>query len=235
MIHFRSLLDGVASILWPNVCEMCGRTLVKGEKVLCLHCRSQLPVTDIHITGPNNTVEQRLTTIPPMKRVGAYCHYDRQSSFAKLIKHGKYHARPEILRTLGRWYAAELQQYGFFDGMDAIVPVPMHVWKRMRRGFNQSEWVARGVSDVTGLPVERLLTAQRGHDTQTRRSQTGRWQNACDIYKVRRGASTASRHLLLVDDVITSGATLTACAEALRQASMSVEISVLAIAAARMS
>ncbi len=227
-------VGAVADMMFPRVCAMCGCSLVDGEEILCLHCRSILPVTDMHLMSPN-PLEEKLIGSVPLERAVAYCHYDRGAPFARLVQHAKYHGRPGILRWLARRYAGMLCDEGFFDDIDAIIPVPMHVFKRMRRGFNQAEWVARGVSDVTGLPVMHNLVAVRGHDTQTHRGAFSRWENAQSLYKTVRPAETDGLHVLIVDDVVTTGATVLACAASLRQASPTARLSALMIASARMS
>lgn len=224
----------VADLVFPHVCAVCGRSLVAGEEVLCLHCRSALPQTHMHLMSPN-PLEERLVGTVPVERAVAYCHYDRGSAYARLIQHAKYHGRPVIMRWLARRYAAGLHREGFFDGIDGILPVPMHFLKRMRRGFNQAEWVARGVQDATGLPMFDNLVAAHGHSSQTRRGGFGRWQNAQSLYKTVRPGDIDGLYLLIVDDVVTTGATVLACAAALRQASPTARLSVLAIASARMS
>ena len=153
--------------MWLTLCfhtyaRYAGALFVAGEEVLCLHCRSALPQTHMHLMSPN-PLEERLVGTVPVERAVAYCHYDRGSAYARLIQHAKYHGRPVIMRWLARRYAAGLHREGFFDGIDGILPVPMHFLKRMRRGFNQAEWVARGVQDATGLPMFDNLVAAHGH------------------------------------------------------------------------
>ena len=117
----------------------------------------------------------------------------------------------------------------------SIVPVPLHRWKLMRRGYNQSDYIARGIADVTGIEVSHSLVASRGHATQTARNSYQRWVNAGSVYELRDGASVAGRHVLLVDDVITTGATLLACCEAIHRVEPSARLSVLALGVAHMS
>ncbi len=147
----------------------------------------------------------------------------------------KYSSRPVVARKIARRFARELSLDGFFDGIDMIVPVPLHRWKLMRRGYNQSDYIARGIADVTGIEVSHSLVASRGHATQTARNSYQRWVNAGSVYELRDGASVAGRHVLLVDDVITTGATLLACCEAIHRVEPSARLSVLALGVAHMS
>lgn len=230
----KRAFGAVADMAFPRVCAMCGRTLIDGEEVLCLHCVSTLPVTDMHLTTPSR-LEERLLGSVPLERAVAYCHYDRGAPYALLVQYAKYNSRPGILRWLARRYAATLQASGFFDDIDVIMPVPMYLLKKMRRGYNQAEWVARGVSDVTGLPVVNNLVAVRGHDTQTHRSGYARWENAQSLYRVERPGEVDGKHVLLVDDVITTGATILACGACVHQASPTARLSAFAVASARLS
>lgn len=230
----RRAFGAVADIAFPRVCAMCGRTLTVGEDVLCLHCRSTLPVTDMHLTSPN-ALEERLLGSVPLERAVAYCHYDRGAPYARLVQYAKYNSRPAVLRWLAQRYAVTLQATGFFDDIDVIMPVPMHYFKKMRRGYNQAEWVARGVGDVTGLPVVSNLVAVRGHDTQTHRSSYARWENAQSLFRVERPGEIDGKHVLLVDDVITTGATILACGACVHQSSPTARLSAFAVASARLS
>lgn len=182
-----------------------------------------------------NSMEEKLFGTVPFERATAYCHYDKGAPYARLVQYAKYRGRPAIMRWLARRYAMELRADGFFDGIDAVMPVPMHFLKKMRRGYNQAEWVARGVADATGLPVVDNLRAVRGHATQTRRGSYARWENSRELYKTVRPGEIDGLHLLIVDDVVTTGATIIACGECVRQASPTVRLSALTIASARMS
>lgn len=230
----NGIVDGMLDLVFPRVCAMCGRSLVRGEEILCLHCRSELPVTNMHRQSPS-PVEEKLAGTLPIERAVAYCHYDRGSDYALLVQHAKYHGRPAILRWLARRYATLLLADGFFDDIDGVLPVPMHFFKQMRRGYNQAEWIARGVCDATGLPLMDNLRAMRGHSSQTRRGSFARWENAQALYKTVRPGELDGRHLLLVDDVITTGATILASVGCLHQASPTARFSALAVASARMS
>ncbi len=228
------IIETATGIIYPRTCEMCGRSLIADEHVLCLHCRASLPITDMHRITPN-PLEERLAGTLPIERAAGYCHYDRGAPYALLIQHAKYHGRPAIMRWLAARYASILQKDGFFDGIDGILPAPMHVYKKMRRGYNQADWVAKGVSEITGLPVMNNLEATRNHDTQTHRGSFSRWENAQSLYRTTHPSELDGLHLLLVDDVVTTGATILACAASIRQSCPTARLSIFTIAVARMS
>ena len=226
-----TLLRDLRDIIWPRTCEVCGRTLLDGEQLLCLHCLAAMPRTHLHLS-PFNSIHQRLARNTPIERAGAMMTYRRGGEYSALIRRGKYNDRPEIIRTLAMMYASELKADGFFEGIDIILPVPMHRWKKIRRGYNQSEVIADGISKVTGIPVGDNLRATRGHKTQTRRSSFERYQNVSSIFEVRYPEELTGLHILLVDDVITSGATLHSCAKTLADTVGGIRISIATLATA---
>lgn len=226
----RNLLD----IIFPRVCEVCGTTLVEGEDTLCLKCLLELPRTKLH-REEFNAIHERLAGRVPIERAGAYFHYYRGNPYTRLIHKAKYNNLPAIGRKLGSLYASEISGDGFFEGIDMILPVPLHWFKQMKRGYNQSHEIARGIADVTGLPIGDNLTTRKGHSTQTRKNSFERWINAQDIYRAERGEELDGKHLLLVDDVITTGATTLACCQAVRKAAPTAKISVVAIALTHLS
>ena len=135
----------------------------------------------------------------------------RESPYVDIIHRAKYGGRPELIEKMARRYARELADTGFFDGIDAIAPVPLHRLKQWRRGYNQSRYIAAGICSIVPLPVVDNLEASRGHASQTSSGVFARWLNAGNVYDVRRPRELDGLHLLVVDDVITTGATLLAC------------------------
>ena len=219
-------------LLFPVTCEACGRPLVEGEKVMCLDCLVKMPRVNAHLDD-GHPLARRLAAAAKIKKVASMFVYVRDTAYARVIQRAKYNSRPEIDRELASMFAAELKPQGFFEGIDMIIPVPMHITKQLRRGYNQAVEIARGVSDVTGIAVADNLIASRPHDTQTHKNAAERLLNARGIYSVAYPEEVTGKHVLLVDDVITTGATLIACADALRAAARQVTVSVLTLAATR--
>lgn len=226
----KALLRGLVSMIYPEVCEVCGRALTSGEKLICLHCLAGMPLTGFHKLD-FSPIHQRLAPQPPIERTASLFYYYRDDPFAKLLQTAKYGNRPVIGRHLGRMLASELLAENFFDGMDMIVPVPIHWTKRMLRGYNQTEWIATGVSEVSGLPVVNALYTSRRHQSQTRKGVEARARNAAGIYKARDVRLIGAHHILLLDDIITTGATLHECAKAIHKSSPGTTISVMTIGA----
>lgn len=228
----RTAAGDVAAMIWPRTCEVCGRSLVDGEQLMCLHCRMSLPRTQFH-RSDFNPVHRRLAALDtPVERATSYIYYKRRGAYSDIIRRGKYNGRPELVGALAAMCGEELAAEGFFDGIDVILPVPMHRWKKMRRGYNQSEILAEGLSRATGIPVGDNLRARRGHATQTHRNAYERFTNVSGLFDVTDARELEGCHVLIVDDVITSGATLLSCITALRATATRVRVSVLTLAAA---
>lgn len=226
----RTWWHDLLGMVFPAVCEVCGRSLVDGEELLCTHCNTGMPRTFYH-TDPFNPLHHRLAASLSVDRAAAWFHYRRTSPYSRLILRAKYFDRPEIARAMGRLYALEIKPSGFFDGIDLILPVPMHSLKELKRGFNQAEEAALGISRATDIPLGDNLRARHSHSTQTRRSAYSRYLNVAGLFGVHNPGELSGLHLLVVDDVLTTGSTLSACCEALRAAVPDARISVLTLAA----
>ncbi len=222
---FSSLGDA----LFPACCEVCGRELVDGEILLCLHCRAELPRTRYHRCADSPLHERMALPGVPIERTASYFHYVRGNPYARLIQHAKYNSRPAIVRQLGADFARELAADGFFYGIDMLQPIPLHGWKRFRRGYNQAEIICSGISEVTGIPIADNLRA-RNHSTQTRKNIAERQANLTGVMRLVAAEDIAGKHILLVDDVITTGATMLAAARVLLSASPAPTISILSLA-----
>lgn len=226
--------ENFISILSPNLCLVCGESLVAGETGVCMHCLAELPRTDFH-TESFNTMHQQLALPAKIDRAAAWFHYVRTNPYAKLIQHAKYNNRPDMAIHLARLYASEILETGFFDGIDVIVPVPMWCLKKFNRGYNQAEKIAHGLSEVTGLPIENnVLYARLPHTTQTHFTAMQRMKNIGGVYGVRNANRLAGKHILIVDDVFTTGATLRECAAQIHREAPTATVSVLTLAATRL-
>lgn len=227
--RLKAVIEDVLSIIYPHVCEVCGVSLAKGEDTLCLHCLMQLPRTRLH-TENFSVIHERLAGSTPINLTAGYFYYYKDSLYASLIHTAKYRNRPIVAEAIARKFAKELQKDGFFQDVDVIIPVPLHISKLIKRGYNQSEAVARGLSVETGIGVSANLVAKRGHSTQTRKGSFQRWLNIQDVYTVKQPELLDNKHVLIVDDVITTGATLLACCNELHRQVPTARISVLTLA-----
>lgn len=218
-------LSHLIHLFYPNVCVVCGGELLQGEVGACLQCLYKLPRTH-NFKEPDNDAEKLMAGRIPFVRIASYCVYAKGGTLPPLIYHLKYRHKEDIGLLLGRMFGKDLMGSDFLDPVELIVPVPLHPKREKSRGFNQAEIIAKGLSQTTGLPVStNNLIRVIYNPTQTKRTKTQRWENVKDIFKVADPIAFEGKHLLLVDDVITTGSTLEACGAAL-QACKGLKISI---------
>ena len=231
MNYVYDLWDDFISLLFPRLCYACGNHLLRNENLICTGCYVSIPRTNYHLK-PENPVAQLFWGRCLVEKAAAFSYYSRGSRIRNLIHKLKYKGIKEIGSELGRIYAVSLKSSGFTSGIDVIIPVPLHASKKRSRGFNQSECISEGIADVTGLPVDTLsLVRTASSDTQTRRSRYERWTNVESIFQVVDPEAIKSKHILLVDDVITTGSTIESCVNELLKTE-GVKVSVAAIGCA---
>lgn len=212
------MLRTTLATVFPRTCVVCGRSLTDSEQYMCAHCYLRLPRTDIHRMSACRVTDM-MARLRPGVRLASWFFYSRGADFCNIIYDNKYHHCPRVGRLAGADFARELQAEGYFDGVDLLVPIPIHWCKRLTRGYNQAEMVARGVSAVTGLPVVNVLRMRRHHTSQTRFGRKERMANiTADNFCVHHPEQLAGKHILIVDDVITTGATMTAAVAAVTAA-----------------
>ena len=226
--HTRQLFDNTISLIFPRVCELCHTSLVAGEHILCLDCDMALPRANIH-RSPDNRISQRLARRIPDCRVASWFYYDSGEEHRRLILDTKYRDRPELGRALGEMFANEILADGFFDNVDIILYIPMHALKFAWRGYNQSRYIADGVSRATGIPVGKHLHSPVYRPSQTRHSGAQRFANARGKFVTRRGSELDGKHVLIVDDVITTGSTIVAAIDSLLDTCSPASVRVLSL------
>lgn len=217
------------SLFFPRCCIACNRPLVKGEECLCTLCNMNMPRTELH-KYKDNTVEQMFWGKIPLGRATSFFYYRKGNDYQQILHRLKYGGQKEIGEVMGRYMAAELLPFGFFTGVDVLIPVPLHKKKQRLRGYNQSEWIARGVALISDIPIdtESVLRA-KNTETQTRKTIFERWDNVDHIFILRHPEHFVGKHILIIDDVLTTGATTVACASAFKGVE-GIRISVLTLA-----
>ena len=210
-----SIWSDIWELFFPRYCVLCGGRLPKGEEFLCFKCLSGLPRTQMGAqTG--NVMEKNLWGKLPVERASAFIYYTKGGDSSKLLYDLKYRGNYRLGVYLGRCMAAEMIPSGFFEGIDYIMPVPLHEKRRKERGYNQSEMLAEGISLLTGIPLSKgLMVRTKQTETQTRKGSYERWMNMKDVFECPSPEQLEGKHVLLVDDVMTTGATLVSCADAL--------------------
>jgi len=210
----KDVLVDFVSLLYPRYCFACREGLVKGEETICSKCMLELPRTHYHL-DPENALFRRLTGRIPLKSAFAFFLFRKGGKVQRLLHALKYHNHPEIGETIGEAYGQELQQAGYDQQYNLIVPVPLHASRKHKRGYNQSEEFASGLSKSLNIPFSDALLRATKTETQTRKTKLKRWQNVSEVFQVKELDQIRNQDILLVDDVITTGATIEACAQAL--------------------
>lgn len=208
----KSFLADIADFFLPRTCHLCGCRLRDTEKVFCVRCIETLPRSLYHLM-PMNPMERRFAGIVPFVRATGHFIYSRNSELASAIHDMKYRRFPSVGHRLGEIVGEELNMAGFFSGADCIVAVPMHWWKKARRGYNQADFIAKGLSAATGMPLIHPIEAIRYHKTQTAMTISQRLENLEGSFRVNDPDSLRGKGLVLIDDVCTTGSTLRAISQ----------------------
>lgn len=230
MISFWSrLLD----LISPRLCVVCGNRLAVTEEVVCSKCYLHLPRTDFSHDLYENVMAKLFWGQIKLEKATALFYYEPHAETVQILYEMKYKNHPEIGVVMGRMMAKELMKSGLFEDIDALVPVPLAKKREHERGYNQSLELAKGVSEVTHLPIaNQVVRRTKFVDSQTHRGRWERNENVEGVFELVDGDSLSGKHVLLIDDVVTTGATIIACAQEMQKAS-NVRISVLALGFAK--
>lgn len=207
----------IVDFIAPRSCVICGRRLSPTERSLCSVCVLHLYRTTFQFTPEDNEMAQLFWGLLPVERTAALIYYEPRSETAALIYKLKYGHRPDIGEDLGRIMAEEMKPAGFLDGIDVLLPIPLSKKRYWQRGYNQSEMLARGMSEVTGLPViTKAVRRTNFRQSQTSLTRKERQENVEGTFVLRHPEQLENKHVLLIDDICTTGATLLACSETIR-------------------
>lgn len=223
----KKFIEDALSLIYPQLCETCDHSLFRHENFLCNKCYINLPKTGFY-RQPHNPVFTIFRGRVDVKAAHSFLFFQKKNSTQKLLHKIKYKGRPEIARLLGNWYAEELKNENHF--YDYIIPVPLHQIRLQKRGYNQSLFFAEGLSEILNIPVATdILVKHTYTETQTFKSREHRFENTFQSFGIKNAPVIMNKKILLVDDVITTGATTEACISKLKQA-FAGEISVASIA-----
>ncbi|WPR74899.1 ComF family protein [Algoriphagus sp. NG3] len=202
-------------LVFPRNCLQCGTMLHDYEDNLCMVCKGTLPITSYHLRPYDNDLCDKVRGLTNVGAVMSFLKFTKGGNSQKIMHQLKYRNRPQLAKELGLLYGTILKTNGFEAHWDVIVPVPLHILKQRRRGYNQSEQFGLGIAEILDLRLENRLVRKKFTETQTQKSRLERMDNVDDVFEVKGGFQEKGMSILLVDDVMTTGATLCACANVL--------------------
>jgi len=227
------ILNDLVNLFYPFHCMLCEKPLIESEQHICLDCLCDLPKTNYHI-NKGNPARALFAGYQQVNEVTAFLFFEKEGATQKLIHSLKYYGNKILAEYVGRLAALELKNYGFYASIDSIIPIPLHPKKEKKRGYNQSELIAKGISSVYESKIDDKLLKRVTHTkSQTQnKSIYDRHINVEKIFEVTDIEKLYGKHILLVDDVITTGATSSSCIDALLSVP-EIKISIFALCIAR--
>lgn len=208
------LINDLIDFIFPRRCLVCGDTLSPGEEDLCLNCLMQMPRI---AAAQRAELEKVFYGLVEVERATSYMYYRKGNPYNRLIHALKYKDRPKTGERLAFAAATELEKEKFFEGIDLIIPLPLSKKKERSRGYNQCYHIAKGLSQATGIPFNcECVMRNKSNETQTHKNREERWENVKNLFAVTNPDALTEKHILLIDDVLTTGATLTSCAQTIK-------------------
>ncbi|MBK5272576.1 MAG: ComF family protein [Bacteroidia bacterium] len=230
MIHLREIKDSFIHLLFPHVCAGCGSDLLSEESMLCIRCVDAMPETNFEV-HPGNPVEKIFWGRLPLNTASAQFYFTKESLMQHLMHQFKYKGNKELGMQLGRMMGDQLQRSGRFN-VDALIALPLFPAKEKRRGYNQATILCKGIAEILNVPIlDNVITRPQHTDTQTKKGRLERWKNIEGKFILTNVNAIMNKHVLLVDDVVTTGATLEACGIELIKAE-NVQLSIVTLCAA---
>ena len=232
MQSLKNILSSTLHLFYPNQCNGCGSDLITGNNLLCITCIHNLPLTNFAAL-PNNPIEKIFWGRLPITSAFAEFYFEKESLIQHLVHQLKYKNNTAIGLYLGEMMGKSMKESNRFNDVDALIPVPLYPDKERKRGYNQATVICEGIAKATDIKIEKSnVIRQKFTETQTRKHRTERWENVSESFTVKNATALQGKHVLLVDDVITTGATIEACGAILQQIpNIKLSIATLALAA----
>lgn len=227
----KNTTEGLLHLFYPQLCASCNRPLSRDEKTLCLFCILKLPRTNFHVHRENKASAIFIGRLP-IVHATSFVYFTKDGMVQDLLHSFKYEGKQELGRLFGMLLATELKECDWIKDIDAIVPVPLHKRKERQRGFNQAVLFADGIAKILNIPVlNDSVVRTKFTESQTTKNRIERIENVTDAFSVKDIKSMKEKHLLLVDDVLTTGATIESCAlELLKVEGVKISIATIALA-----
>lgn len=218
--------DDLFRLFYPHLCPVCGGLVEGRRQTVCSRCSADAPYTGFEIIA-DNPVSRRVWNIIPAQNACSMLYYIHDGRWRNLVSNFKFKGKWKFALDMGRIFGASLSQSPLYGNVDTVIPVPLHPWRTMSRGYNQSEYLARGIAGQLGARVDtRSVRRTRHNRSQRTVDKTERWDNVNNLFEVRHPESLKGRHILLVDDVFTTGATIISLGEAVLRAVPDCRISI---------
>ena len=230
MIQLKEIKDSFLHLLFPHVCSGCGSDILNEESVLCMRCIDAMPETNFEI-HPNNPVEKSFWGRLALAGATAQFYFTKESLMQHLMHQFKYKGNKELGLQLGRIMGGQIKKSGRFEA-DALIPLPLFPAKEKRRGYNQATVLCEGMAETMSIPVlDKVIIRPQHTETQTKKGRIERWKNMEGKFILSNPDAICNKHLLLVDDVVTTGATLEACGiELLKAEGVRLSVATLCVA-----
>lgn len=235
MIIYQKLtqtIKGLERLIFPELCASCSQSLFQNEQAICSRCIRKFPVSYYHQNSQNPVMKSFWGRVP-LQFASSHFIFRKGTAIQELLHAIKYGNRPDAARVAGKLMGQELIKHPWFVDVDVLLPIPLHPAKEKKRGYNQSEELCKGLAFVTQKKsMSRQLIRSENTETQTKKGRFQRWENVEYVFKLSSPDELINKHVLLVDDVITTGATIEACAQLLLTIDR-IKVSVLSLAHAQ--
>jgi len=218
MLRLKEIKESLLHVAFPHICDGCGSDLLNIESRLCIRCFASLPETNFEIHA-NNPVEKDFWGRLPIVSGSAHLYFTKESLVQHLMHQLKYRGNKELGLQLGRIMGVALKSSNRFSNIDALIPLPLFPSKEKKRGYNQAKVLCDGIAEILNVPVLSNIIIRPQHtETQTKKGRIERWKNIEGKFSLVDPVAIQNKHLLLIDDVVTTGATLEACGNELLSA-----------------
>ena len=218
MIRLKEIRDSLLQLVFPHVCDGCGSDLLSEESQLCLRCLAAMPETNFE-KHAGNPVEKMFWGRLPLVKATAQFYFTKESLMQRLMHQLKYRSNKDLGLQLGRLMGISIRESKRFEDIDALIPLPLFPSKEKRRGYNQATVLCNGMAEILSLPVlENIIIRPQHTESQTKKGRIERWKNIEGKFVLTNAFAIYNKHLLLVDDVVTTGATLESCGNELLKA-----------------